>query len=66
MKQHGKTIVPRNALAVLARQRPAGAHGPSQKAKRQQARQALQKELKQFDADKDKGRNFPPFVFVCF
>ncbi len=68
MKQRGKTLVPRNALALAARQRHAGAHGNSEKAKRQQARQQLQRELREgpkgrWEDEEDTGRDFPPCCF---
>ena len=43
------TFKPRNRLVLEARRRKAGAHDKSEKAKRQQARQALQKALKARD-----------------
>lgn len=41
-----KTLKPRNRLIVEARRRKAGAHGKSEKAQRQQDRQALIKSLR--------------------
>lgn len=47
MKLIVKTAKPRNPLVALARARKAGAHGPSPSARRQQAHQALRRELQQ-------------------
>jgi hypothetical protein len=38
-------LAPRNPLAIPARQRRAGVHGPSRKAQRQHDRQSLQRAL---------------------
>ena len=38
-------LAPRNPVALPARQRRAGVHGPSRKAQRQQERRALQRAL---------------------
>ncbi|MFN7570069.1 MAG: hypothetical protein ACK5TK_01245 [Betaproteobacteria bacterium] len=40
-----RKLKPRNPLAVVARQRAAGAHGPSGKAERQRGRRQLKKLL---------------------
>lgn len=61
-------MVPRNAFALAAKQRHAGAHGSSEKAKRQQARQQLQRELREgpkghWGDEQDTGRDFPPCCF---
>jgi hypothetical protein len=40
-----RKLKPRNPLAVAARQRAAGAHGPSVKAQRQQGQRQLKKLL---------------------
>jgi hypothetical protein len=40
---------PRNPLATAARQRVAGAHGPSPRAQRAMSRRALQRELQTLD-----------------
>ncbi|MBP6344313.1 MAG: hypothetical protein KA346_00155 [Neisseriaceae bacterium] len=46
MKTRGKTLAPRNPYAVLAKQRSAGAHEKTNKAKRQQAKQHLRSAIK--------------------
>jgi len=46
MKTRGKTLAPRNPYAILAKQRSAGAHEKSNKAKRQQANQRLRQAIK--------------------
>lgn len=62
MKIRGKTLAPRNPYAVLAKQRAAGAHEKTHKAKRQQANQRLRQSLSQ--ADK-RGEFFnSPLLFV--
>ncbi len=50
MKTHGKTIVPRNPFAVPASQRKAGAHDKTEKARRHNARQALQHEVRALES----------------
>jgi len=57
MKITIKLPKPRNPFAMAARQKKAGAHDKTEKAKRQAARQALQKELKG-------GRGDAPFFFA--
>ncbi|MBP6562517.1 MAG: hypothetical protein KA214_03475 [Neisseriaceae bacterium] len=49
MKTRGKTLAPRNPYAVLAKQRVAGAHEKTHKAKRKQAKRQLQLTLSQAD-----------------
>ncbi len=44
-----KTLKPRNPLVAAARQRVAGAHGPSPRAQRAMSRRALQRELQSLD-----------------
>ena len=44
-------LAPRNPVAVAARQRAAGAHGPTRKAQRNAARRALQRALATEDTD---------------
>ena len=46
------TFVPRNPCAVPARQRRAGAHGPSRKTIRQIQQLALRRELSRADTDR--------------
>ncbi|MBP6861303.1 MAG: hypothetical protein KBC57_02985 [Neisseriaceae bacterium] len=46
MKTRGKTLAPRNPYAVLAKQRVAGAHEKTNKAKRQRANQQLRQAIK--------------------
>jgi hypothetical protein len=43
LKGPRRKLKPRNPVAVAARQRTAGAHGPSAKAQRQQDKQRLKK-----------------------
>ena len=45
MKLILKTLKPRNPMVALSRQRRAGAHGPSARARRQQDRLALRHEV---------------------
>ena len=42
-------LAPRNPVALPARQRRAGVHGPSRKAQRQRERQAMQRALRASD-----------------
>ncbi|MDR0770523.1 MAG: hypothetical protein LBE75_04925 [Burkholderiales bacterium] len=46
MKKRGRTLVPRNPFALVARQRRAGAHDKAHKIKRRDDRQALKKLLR--------------------
>lgn len=65
MKKFDKTMVPRNPLAVLARQRRAGAHGVDPKSQRRRDKAALKRELSGWSGSKEKGRDdFPPFLFA--
>ena len=47
MKQRGKTLVPRNPYAVAASLRKAGAHDKTAKIRRRDAKQALQRAVRQ-------------------
>ncbi len=53
MKTRGKTIVPRNPFAMAASHRKAGAHDKPEKVKRQHARQALQRDLRERKDEED-------------
>ncbi len=65
MKKFDKTMVPRNPLAVLARQRRAGAHGVDAKSQRRRDKTELKRELFGWSGSKEKGRDdFPPFFFA--
>ena len=50
MNKKALRLAPRNPVAMPARQRRAGMHGPSRKAQRQHDRQALQRALGGRDA----------------
>ncbi|MDR1529591.1 MAG: hypothetical protein LBS40_04230 [Burkholderiales bacterium] len=53
MKQHGKTIVPRNPVAPIARRRKAGAHDKTYKVKRRDNKQKLKQTLRILDKKGD-------------
>ncbi|MDK2126796.1 hypothetical protein [Parachitinimonas caeni] len=46
MKQHGKTIKPRDVAAMALKHCRGGCHGKTEKAQRQQDRQQLKQQLK--------------------
>lgn len=61
MKQRGKTIVPRNPYAIAASYRKAGAHEKTAKIRRRDARQALQRALREGREETfpHEGKRFP-------